>query len=107
LVIATGVSYRKLELPGADELTGAGVYYGSSQSDAISYKDEDVYIVGGANSAGQAAMQFSRYARSVTMLVRGESLSASMSTYLIEQIASTDNIQVVQNSSVVEVQGAG
>src|SRR5690606_23408960 len=77
LFIATGVSYRKLDIPGIDQLTGAGVYYGAALTEGPYLKDEDVYIVGGANSAGQAAMYFSRYARSVRMLVRGPSLSAS------------------------------
>jgi thioredoxin reductase (NADPH) len=73
LLITTGVSYRKLNVPGIDRLTGAGVYYGAAMTQALSYRDEDVYLVGGANSAGQAAMYFSRYARKVTMLVRGDS----------------------------------
>ncbi|MGA7732168.1 MAG: FAD-dependent oxidoreductase, partial [Chloroflexia bacterium] len=105
LMIATGVSYRKLDVPGAEALTGAGIYYGAAQSEALSYKDEDVYIVGAANSAGQAAMHFARYARSVTMLVRGDSLSKGMSQYLVEQIAQTPNIKVVPHSSVAEVHG--
>jgi thioredoxin reductase (NADPH) len=107
LMIATGVSYRKLDVPGADELTGAGVYYGSSQAEAMLYKGEDVYIVGAANSAGQAAMYFSNYARNVTMLVRGDSLSKGMSQYLVEQIAQTPNIKVLLDSSVSEVHGEG
>ncbi|MDQ3929497.1 MAG: FAD-dependent oxidoreductase, partial [Chloroflexota bacterium] len=105
LLIATGVSYRKLDVPGVERLTGAGVYYGAAQSEALYYKAEDVYIVGGANSAGQAAMQFSKYARSVTMLVRGDSLSKGMSQYLVEQIGATPNIYVLYNSSVAEVHG--
>jgi thioredoxin reductase (NADPH) len=86
-------------------LTGAGVYYGAAQTEAISCKDEDVYIVGGANSAGQAAMYFSKYARHVTMLVRGESLTKSMSQYLIDQISETPNITLQVHSSVVEAKG--
>jgi thioredoxin reductase (NADPH) len=107
LMIATGVSYRKLDVPGVEALTGAGVYYGAAQSEAMYYKGEDIYIVGGANSAGQAAMYFSRYARSVTMLVRGDSLSKGMSQYLVAQIESMSNIRVLLNSSVKSVQGEG
>lgn len=107
MMIATGVSYRKLDVPGVDKLTGAGVYYGAAQSEAMYYKGEDIYIVGGANSAGQAAMYFSRYARNVSMLVRGDSLAKGMSQYLVAQIAATPNIHVLVNSSVKEVQGTG
>ena len=105
LLIATGVSYRKLTVPGAERLQGCGVYYGSAMTEGTSSKDEDVYIVGGANSAGQAAMYFSKYARRVVMLVRGASLSASMSQYLIDQIKKTPNIQVQTHAQVVEVHG--
>jgi len=105
LLIATGVSYRKLTVPGAEELAGAGVYYGGAQSEAIFYKGEDVYIIGGANSAGQAAMYFSRYARTVTMVVRGDSLRKSMSSYLVDQIEAIENIKVVINSNITEVKG--
>ncbi|HZR38963.1 MAG TPA: NAD(P)/FAD-dependent oxidoreductase, partial [Ktedonobacteraceae bacterium] len=105
LLIATGVSYRKLDVPGLERLTGAGVYYGAAMTEALSCQDSDVFIVGGANSAGQAAMYFSRYARSVTMLVRGESLAKSMSQYLIDQIEQTPNIKVLTFTEVKEVQG--
>ena len=105
LILALGVSWRRLDVPGLDRLTGAGVYYGAAQTEAMSCQDEEVYIVGGANSAGQAAMYFSKYARQVTMLVRGESLTKSMSQYLIEQIAETPNITVQPHSSVVEAKG--
>src|SRR5215470_3765427 len=105
LLIATGIAFRKLDVPGLDRLTGAGVYYYAPMSDAYSYRDGDIYIVGGANSAGQAAMYFSRFARQVTMLVRGASLSDSMSQYLENQIAATKNIEVKLNSSVVAVEG--
>src|SRR5207253_3328630 len=88
-----------------EKLTGAGVYYGGSQAEAMQYKGEDVYIVGGANSAGQAAMYFSRYCHNVTMLVRGDSLSKSMSSYLTDQIEATDNIHVLANSSITEFHG--
>jgi len=105
LLLAMGVSYRKLEVPGAERLQGRGLYYGSAMTEAMACKGEDVYIIGGANSAGQAAMYFSRYASRVIMLVRGESLSASMSQYLIDQIKHTPNIFVETHSHVVEVHG--
>jgi len=107
LLIATGVSYRKLDVPGAERLQGCGVYYGSAMTEAMACQGQDVYIVGGANSAGQAAMYFSKFARRVVMLVRGKSLSASMSQYLIDQIKKTPNIQVETHSQVVEVHGDG
>ena len=105
LMISTGVSYRKLDVPGIDQLNGAGVYYGAAMTEAIACGGEDVYIIGGANSAGQAAMHFSKYARHVSMLVRGDSLTKSMSQYLIEQIAATENISVCTGCSVIEVKG--
>src|SRR5579859_3730940 len=105
LLLAMGVAYRKLDVPGADRLQGRGVYYGSAMTEAMASKDEDVYIIGGANSAGQAAMYFSKYARRVVMLVRGDSLSSSMSQYLIDQIKQTPNIQVETRAQVVEVHG--
>jgi thioredoxin reductase (NADPH) len=105
LLIATGVQWRKLDAPGVERLTGAGIYYGAAMTEAMACRDEDVYIIGGANSAGQAAMYFSRYARRVIMLVRGASLNASMSQYLIDQIKQTENIQVEYNSSVTEAHG--
>ena len=105
LLIASGVSYRKLVIPGAERLQGSGVYYGAAMTEAASCKNEDVYIVGGANSAGQAAMYFSRYARRVVMLVRGDSLSSSMSQYLIDEIEKTENIHVEPHTQVVEVHG--
>jgi len=107
LLIATGVSYRKLDVPGIDALTGAGVYYGAAMTEAMSCRDDDVFIVGGANSAGQAALYFARYARTVTMLVRGDSLTKSMSQYLIDAIAETPNIKVQMHSSVAGVTGNG
>jgi thioredoxin reductase (NADPH) len=105
LILGLGVAWRRLDVPGLDRLTGAGVYYGAAQTEAMTCQDEDVFIVGGANSAGQAAMYFSKYARHVTMLVRGESLVKSMSQYLIEQIQATPNITVQPFSSVVEAKG--
>lgn len=106
LIIATGIAFRKLEVPGLDRLQGAGVHYYASMSEAFSQRDGDVYIVGGANSAGQAAMYFSGFARKVTMVVRGEALSDTMSQYLEDQIGATKNIEVKVNSNVVEVRGA-
>jgi thioredoxin reductase (NADPH) len=105
LLIATGVQWRKLDVPGMDRLAGAGVYYGAGSTEAVSCRDDDVYIVGGANSAGQAALNFSRFARRVVMLVRGKSLAASMSQYLIDEIGRTSNIQVEYQTHVVEVHG--
>ena len=105
LLIATGVYWRRLNLPGCDQLTGRGIYYGAAKTEAISCKNEHIYLVGGANSAGQAAMYFSKYAAQVTMLVRGESLTKSMSQYLIEQIDATDNIEVQTHTEVVAVEG--
>jgi thioredoxin reductase (NADPH) len=105
LILATGVQWRKLGVPGEDRLQGAGVYYGAGSTEAVACRDEDVYIVGGANSAGQAAMFFSQYARRVVMLVRGTSLAATMSQYLIDQIQNTENIQVEYHSRVVAVHG--
>lgn len=105
LLLATGVQWRKLDTPGLDRLQGAGVYYGGSSTEAISCRDEDVYIIGGANSAGQAAVFFARYASRVVMLVRADTLAHSMSQYLIDQIANTPNIQVEYRTRVVEAHG--
>ncbi|HET7872155.1 MAG TPA: FAD-dependent oxidoreductase, partial [Terriglobales bacterium] len=105
LMIATGVQWRRLDAPGIDRLQGAGVYYGGGATEAISCKDETVYVVGGANSAGQAAMNFSRYAARVVMLVRGESLSSTMSQYLIDQIKQVPNISLWTHASVAEAHG--
>jgi len=104
-LIAVGVYYKRLATPGVERLTGAGVYYGATMTEARAYSGENVYIVGGANSAGQAAMYFSKYAKQVTMLVRGESLKASMSKYLIDQIAATSNIEVKACCQVLEAMG--
>src|SRR5437667_1285963 len=105
LLIATGIAFRKLDLPGLDRLTGAGVYYYAPMSEAFSYRNGNIYIVGGANSAGQAAMYFSKFARQVTMLVRGKALSDSMSQYLEDELATTKNIEVRLNSVVAAVEG--
>ncbi len=101
VILAMGVSYRQLEAPGCPEMTGAGVYYGAALTEAEACKDQDVYVVGGANSAGQAAVYLARFARSVTLLVRGPSLDQSMSYYLIQQIAGIDNITVRTCTEVV------
>jgi thioredoxin reductase (NADPH) len=105
LLIATGVQWRRLEMPGIDQLRGAGVYYGGGATEALSCKGEIIYVVGGANSAGQAAMNFAKYADRVVIAVRGSSLSTTMSQYLIDQIKETPNIQVWANVSVVEAHG--
>jgi thioredoxin reductase (NADPH) len=107
VVLATGVSYRNLVAPGCDRLTGRGVYYGSAMTEADECAGDDVFIVGGANSAGQAAVYFSRHARGVQLLVRGPSLDASMSSYLIDQIAGIPTIKVRTCTSVVEAHGDG
>ena len=106
-LIATGVSYCLLDVPGADRFAGAGVYYGAAKTEAMSCADEEVYLIGGANSAGQAAMHFSRYAAKVHMLVRGPNLQRSMSKYLIDQIEATPNIQVETGTEVVSLSGNG
>ncbi len=105
LMIASGVQWRRLEAPGVDRLQGAGVYYGGGSTEALSCKGEMVYVVGGANSAGQAAMNFAKYAERVVILVRGDSLSSTMSQYLIDQIKETPNIQLWTHASVSEVHG--
>jgi thioredoxin reductase (NADPH) len=105
LMIATGVQWRRLEAPGIDRLQGAGVYYGGGSTEALSCKGEVIYVVGGANSAGQAAMNFAKYADRVVIVVRGSSLSSTMSQYLIDQIKETSNIQIWPHASVQEVHG--
>jgi thioredoxin reductase (NADPH) len=105
LLLAPGVQYRKLEVPGSDRLTGRGIYYGAALVEAASCRDEEVYIVGGANSAGQAALHFSKFARGVVMLVRGNGLAATMSKYLIDEIGRTSNIVVRPGTQVLEASG--
>jgi thioredoxin reductase (NADPH) len=105
LLLSTGVSYRRLDAPGVEQCTGAGIYYGAALSEAASVAGEDIYIVGGANSAGQAAVFFSAHARTVTILVRGASLEDAMSQYLVEQIHATANITVAVRSEVAGVGG--
>ena len=105
LMIATGVQWRRLEAPGIDRLQGAGIYYGGGATEALSCKGEIVYVIGGANSAGQAAMNFAKYADRVVIVVRGSSLSSTMSQYLIDQIKERPNIQLWANASVAEAHG--
>ena len=104
-ILATGVSYRQLDAPGAEALTGRGVFYGAALTEAVSCADEHVYVVGGANSAGQAALHFAHRSASVTMLVRGSSLAGSMSSYLVDQIEAAPNIHVRTGCTVVEAHG--
>jgi thioredoxin reductase (NADPH) len=105
VILTTGAAYRRLDAPGVDTFTGAGIYYGATSTEAQSVGDEDVYIVGGANSAGQAAVYFARTARSVTLVVRGGSLGHSMSHYLVQQIGELSNVRVRTDSQVVEAGG--
>lgn len=107
LIVATGVAYRRLDVPGVAELTGRGIYYGAAVTEAASIRGEEIFIVGGANSAGQAAIYFANYASKVNMLVRGESLSASMSHYLIDRIEHAPNIDVRYHTSVAQAHGNG
>jgi thioredoxin reductase (NADPH) len=107
MIIATGVTYRRLTEPGVAELTGRGIYYGAATTEAASIRGEEIYIVGGANSAGQAAIFFANFASKVTMLVRGDSLSASMSHYLVERIEQAPNIEVRYQTSVAQANGNG
>ncbi|GAA0918949.1 FAD-dependent oxidoreductase [Streptomyces thermoalcalitolerans] len=106
VILATGVSYRQLPAAGARDLTGRGVFYGSALTEAPSCQGQDIYIVGGANSAGQAAMYLARGAKSVTLLVRGPSLAASMSSYLIQQVEEASNIAVRTRTVVEAVHGS-
>ena len=105
LIITTGVSYRKLDALGVQRLTGRGIYYGAAQTEALSCKGEDVFIVGGANSAGQAAMFFANQARKIFILYRGDDLRKSMSDYLVRQIEARDDIEVLLDTNVISVEG--
>jgi thioredoxin reductase (NADPH) len=105
VLVASGVSYSKLDAPGFKELTGAGIYYGAALTEARSCSDQHVVVIGGANSAGQAAVYFSGYARRVTMLVRADSLSKSMSHYLIEQLSALGNVEVRTRAQAVAAEG--
>ncbi len=107
VVIATGMSARMLDIPGASPLQGLGVYYGAALTEAARYRAKDICVVGGANSAGQGALFFSRYARRVTMLVRAPDLQSSMSSYLIDRIRSAPNIEVIHGVEVEAVRGEG
>ena len=105
VILATGVAWRRLALPGADEFMNRGVYYGAALTEANGVRGKDVYLVGGGNSAGQAAMLFANFAERVTLLVRGPALAASMSRYLIDQLDSKSNIRIETQSEVVAVAG--
>ena len=107
LLISPGMEVRRLEAPGVDPLLGAGVYYGAALTEAATYRGKDVIVVGGANSAGQGAMFFSRHARKVTMLIRGPDIAAGMSRYLVDRIADTPNVEVLVNTRVVSARGEG
>jgi thioredoxin reductase (NADPH) len=107
VVLATGVAWRKLDVPGLDALVGRGVFYGASRSEAHSIRGRDIFLIGGGNSAGQAAMFFAPYARSVTILVRGEGLARTMSQYLIDQLRTQANISVETRTTVESVRGDG
>ncbi|HET8571203.1 MAG TPA: FAD-dependent oxidoreductase [Candidatus Limnocylindria bacterium] len=105
VVIASGVSYRQLDLPGVEALVGAGIFYGASTSEAVLYRDLEVGVMGGGNSAGQAAVYLSRFARAVHLVVRGPDLAAGMSQYLVDQIAAIDNIEVHLRTTLRAVEG--
>lgn len=105
VIVASGMTVRRLDVPGYERYEGAGVYYGAAATEAATYKDHPVYVIGGANSAGQAAVMFSKTSSKVTMIVRGDSLEAKMSQYLVDQIAGIDNIEVLTSTQVVEVSG--
>jgi thioredoxin reductase (NADPH) len=106
LLIATGVSVRKLEVPAVEQLTGAGVYYGAALTEAVHYQGQEVVVVGGANSAGQGAVFLSRFAKTVYLVIRGESLDSGMSAYLVDQVTATKNIRVLNRREVTEVRGS-
>jgi len=106
LLVASGVQYRKLDAPGVEPLTGAGIYYGAAITEAISTRGQDVFVVGGGNSAGQAAVYLSGFARQVTILVRGQGLAEGMSQYLVDQIKATPNIAVRSQAQVAAAHGA-
>ncbi|MEQ9264430.1 MAG: FAD-dependent oxidoreductase [Balneolaceae bacterium] len=107
VVVTTGVNYRKLESKGISDFTGAGIYYGAAMTEAHAFKDKQVYLVGGGNSAGQAAMYLSTFAKNVFITIRKDSLTSSMSSYLIDQINGTENIEVLGETEVIEASGNG
>ena len=107
IILCPGMTVRKLEVEGVDGLNGAGVYYGATLTEAANYRDRPMFVVGGANSAGQAAMHFSRFASRVTMLVRTDDLEKGMSAYLVDKIGATPNIDVWTTSVVKRVGGGG
>src|SRR5258708_933792 len=106
IVITTGVDYRKLETKGVSEFTGAGIYYGAAMTEAAAFRDCEVFVVGGGNSAGQAAMHLSKFAASVTILIRRDDLTSTMSAYLIDQIAKRENIHILSRSEIAEAKGS-
>jgi thioredoxin reductase (NADPH) len=106
VVITTGVDYRKLEVKGVDNFTGAGIYYGAATTEATACTGKEVYVIGGGNSAGQAAMHLSKFAKNVYIIIRREDLVATMSAYLITQIGDTPNIQVIPNTEIIEAEGS-
>jgi thioredoxin reductase (NADPH) len=105
VIVATGVSYRQLEVPGAAELAGAGVYYGAATTEAVLYRDADVAVIGAGNSAGQAAVHLSRFAQRVHLVIRGDDIGAGMSAYLVEQIGALENVEVHLGADVREMIG--
>jgi len=105
LVVASGMTMRTLEIPGYERFSGAGLFYGAAIAEAATYRDRPIFVVGGANSAGQAAMMFSRYSSTVSIVVRGASIEARMSQYLVDQIHSTPNIEVLVDAEIVEIVG--
>jgi thioredoxin reductase (NADPH) len=107
VVIATGVTYRRLGVPSVEELVGAGVFYGTALTEALALRGEEVYVVGGGNAAGQAAFHLSRFVRRVTLVVLEESLAETMSDYLVRQLESIDNISVRPRTRVVDAAGTG
>jgi thioredoxin reductase (NADPH) len=106
VVVATGVSYRQLEVPGAAELAGAGVYYGAATTEAVLYRDAEVAVIGAGNSAGQATVHLSRFARRVHLVIRGDDLGAGMSAYLVEQIGALENVELHRNTEATAMRGA-
>jgi len=105
LIIAVGVRYRLLEVPGVEKFLGSGIFYGSAMTEGKRNEGKEVFVVGGANSAGQAAMYFSRFAKKVNLVVRGESISKRMSHYLVEEIYGRPNIEVMTQSEIIAING--